>query len=150
MPSIPTLPRLPGLPDPLRRIDAPDDLASVTTTGDEQDPAAAGMSDGGVERIWRSAVDLYRSGVHPAVQVCIRRNGAVVLDRAIGHARGNGPHDSAEDNRVLATPGTPFLIFSGSKALTAFVIHLLHERGVLDINQRVCEYIPGYAERWQG
>lgn len=146
LPSIPSLPRIPGLPDPLRRITLPPDLESVTTTGPEEDAAAVGMPDGAVERIWGSAVDLYRSGVHPAVQVCIRRNGSVILDRAIGHARGNGPQDAPETEKVPATPETPFLIYSGSKAVTAFVIHLLHERGVIDINRRVCEYIPGYEE----
>ncbi len=104
------------------------------------------MSAESVERIWRAAVDLYRSGVHPAVQVCLRRQGAVVLDRAIGHTRGNGPQDGPEADKVLATPETPFLIYSGSKAITAFVVHLLHERGVLDITRRVCDYIPEYAE----
>ncbi|MFL5822968.1 MAG: serine hydrolase domain-containing protein [Solirubrobacteraceae bacterium] len=146
MPRIPTLPRIPGLPDPLRRIDLPADLDAVTTTGEEQDPVEAGMRDGGVERIWDAALDLYRSRVHPAVQVCVRRHGAVVLDRAIGHARGNGPQEEAGIEKVPATPDTPFLIYSGSKAVTAFVVHLLHERGALDINRPVCEYIPGYAE----
>jgi CubicO group peptidase (beta-lactamase class C family) len=104
------------------------------------------MSQDAVERIWRSAVDLYRSGVHPAVQVCVRRQGAVVLDRAIGHARGNGPQDGPDTEKELASPETPFLIYSGSKAITAFVVHMLHERGILDIENRVCEYIPGYEE----
>ena len=47
--------------------------------------------------------------------------------------------------KVQATPETPFLLYSGSKAITAFVVHLLHERGVLDIEDRVSDYIPGYA-----
>src|SRR5690349_6744143 len=106
MPRIPTLPRVPGLPDPLRRVAIPDDLESVTTAGPEDDPVDAGMPVRGVERIWTAAKLLYRSGVHPAVQVCVRRNGAVVLNRAIGHARGNGPHDPAEADKVPATPQT--------------------------------------------
>lgn len=146
MPKIPSLPRIPGLPDPLRRIDLPSDLDSITTIGAEQDPQDGGLTSSAVDAIWHGAVDLYRSGVHPAVQVCVRRHGAVVLDRAIGHARGNGPQDGPEADRVAATPQTPFLIYSGSKAITAFVIHLLHERGVIDIHTRVCEYIPGYEE----
>jgi CubicO group peptidase (beta-lactamase class C family) len=101
-------------------------------------------------RIWSAAVDLYRSGVHPAVQVCVRREGTVVLDRAIGHARGNGPHDGAEVEKQPATPATPFVIYSGSKALTAVVIHMLHERGSLDISDRVCEHIPGYERHGKG
>ena len=52
------------------------------------------------------------------------------LDRALGHARGNGPRDGAEVEKQPATPATPFLIDSGSKAVTAFVVHMLHERGV--------------------
>ena len=149
MPRIPSLPRLPGLPDPLRRVRLPDDLESVTTVGAE-DPKAGGMSDRRIERIWRAAVALYRSGVHPAVQVCIRRQGVVVLDRAIGHARGNGPADETETEKVLATPDTPFVIYSGSKAITAFVVHLLHERGELDIEDPVCRYIPGYERHGKG
>ena len=137
---------MPGLPDPLRRVQIPDERETVTTIGAEEDPEAVGMTVRGVKRIWKAALGLYRSGVHPAVQVCIRRNGAVVLNRAIGHARGNGPHDSAEaGDGVPATPETPFVIYSGSKALTAFVVHLLHERGALDIADRVCEYIPEYG-----
>jgi CubicO group peptidase (beta-lactamase class C family) len=146
VPKIPSLPRVPGLPDPLRRISLPSNLDAVTTIADEQEPEAEGMTTESVEGIWRAAVDLYRSGVHPAVQVCLRRQGAVVLDRAIGHARGNGPQDGPEIEKELATPQTPFLIYSGSKGITAFVVHLLHERGVLDIQRRVCEYIPGYEE----
>lgn len=146
LPRMPGLPRIPGLPDPLRRIALPADLGAVTTVGSEQDASDSGLPRSAVERIWSAAVDLYRSGAHPAVQVCIRRQGAVVLDRAVGHARGNGPHDPPETEKVLATPETPFLIYSGSNAITAFVVHLLHERGVIDIDRRVCEYIPGYEE----
>ena len=103
------------------------------------------MDAKGVERIWNAAIALYRSGVHPAVQVCVRRQGAVVIDRAIGHARGNGPHDPPDAEKQLATPATPFVIYSGSKAVTAFVVHLLHERGALSIEDRVSDYIDGYG-----
>jgi CubicO group peptidase (beta-lactamase class C family) len=145
MPRIPTLPRVPGLQDPLRRVAIPDELESVTTLGPEADPEAGGMSARSIERIWKAATLLYQSGVHPAVQVCIRRSGAVVLNRAIGHARGNGPHDPPEADKTPATPETPFTIYSGSKAITAFVVHMLHDRGVIDIALPVAEYIPEYG-----
>ena len=145
MPRIPSVPRLPGVPDALRRIRVPRDLDAVTSVGPEEDPGAGGMSDEAAGRIWRAAVDLYRSGVHPAVQVCVRREGAVVLDRAIGHARGNGPRDRDDAEKVAATPDTPVLIYSGAKAVTAFVVHLLHERGALDVADRVSDHIPEYA-----
>ena len=150
MPRIPSVPRLPGLPDPLRRIRIPRNLESVTAIGEEDDADAGGMSGESVERIWNAAVDLYRSGVHPAVQVCVRRQGAVVLDRAIGHARGNGPRDGAEIEKQPATPATPFVIYSAAKAVTAFVVHMLHERGSLDISDRVCQHIPEYRRHDKG
>src|SRR5512142_411074 len=149
VPHIPSVPRLPGLPDPLRRVHIPRDLESVTAIGQEE-ADAGGMSGESGERIWSAAVDLYRSGVHPAVQVCVRRQGAVVLDRAIGHARGNGPRDGAEVEKQPATPATPFFIYSASKAVTAFVVHMLHERGSLDISDRVCQHIPGYDRHGKG
>ncbi len=148
--GVPSLPRLPLVPDPLRRIRLPRDLSEVTTFGVEADPADAGVSEESIEAIWRAAVSLYRSGVHPTVQLCLRRNGIVVLDRAIGHARGNGPQDPPEAPKVLATPETPFCVYSTSKALTAVVVHLLGERGALDIADRVRDYIPGYARQGKG
>jgi CubicO group peptidase (beta-lactamase class C family) len=98
-----------------------------------------------VDRIWEAAIAVYRARVHPALQVCLRVRGAVVVDRAIGHARGNGPGDAAQGEPVLVTPRTPFLIYSGSKALTAFVVHVLVERGALALDDPVAKYIPRYA-----
>jgi CubicO group peptidase (beta-lactamase class C family) len=150
MPRIPSIPRLPFVPDPLRRIRMPRDLEEVTTVGPEESPGEGGMSAASVARIWDAAVGLYRSGVHPAVQVCVRRQGAVVLNRAIGHARGNGPFDPPEAEKEPATPETPFLIYSGAKAITAFVVHMLHERGDLDIAEPVGRYIPEYDRHGKG
>jgi CubicO group peptidase (beta-lactamase class C family) len=142
---MPRAPRLPLIPDPLRRIRVPRDLKSITAAGPEEDPEPLGVSSRTVERIWGAARELYRTGVHPAVQLCLRRHGHVVLNRAIGHARGNGPQDSADTPKVAVTPDTPFCVFSASKAVTAMVVHLLQERGALDINDRVADYIPEYA-----
>ncbi len=145
MPSLPSLPRVPGIPDLLRRSRIPRDVEAVTTTGEEADPRDVGMTRDAIERIWRDAISLYRSGAHPAVQVCLRREGAVVLDRAVGHARGNGPRDPVDAEKVLATPETPFVVYSASKAITAFVVHLLVERGLVGIDDPVCEYVPEYG-----
>lgn len=144
LPRVPGIPRLPLIPDPLRRIRVPDDLDSVTTIGDEAPPEAGGVEASNVEAIWKAAVSWYRSGVHPAMQVCVRRNGEVIIDRAIGHARGNGPREDADAEKVLATPETPFCVYSTSKAITAFVIHKLSERGLLAIDDPIAKHIPGY------
>jgi CubicO group peptidase (beta-lactamase class C family) len=143
---IPSIPRLPLVPDPLRRIRVPRDLHAVSAHAlGAPDVEALGMTATGIERIWTGVERLYRSGLYPAIALCVRRHGQVVLDRAIGHARGNGPSDGEEQARAPATPETPFVIFSASKAMTAVVVHLLDERGLLHIDDRVCEYIPEYA-----
>jgi CubicO group peptidase (beta-lactamase class C family) len=141
------LPHLPGVPDVFHRVRVPTDLESVTTTAAEEDPGAAGLDRETVEHIWEGAVDLYRSGVHPGLQLCVRREGRVVLDRAIGHARGNGPDDSEDAPKVPMTTETPACIYSASKAVTAMVVHLLDERRKLHIGDRVSEYIPEYAQK---
>jgi CubicO group peptidase (beta-lactamase class C family) len=138
------------VPDPLRRIRVPKDLDAVTTVAAEADPADVGMTRDGVERIWKSAQSLYRSGVHPALTLCVRQHGAVVLDRAIGHARGNGPKDGPDTAKVLVTPETPLCIFSASKGITAALVHLLDERRVLHVGDRVADYLPEFARHGKG
>ena len=145
----PEIPRLPFVPDPLRRIRVPRDLDAVTSIGEEH-PAEEGLSQRTIERIWDAVRNLYRSGVHPAVQLCLRRHGRVVLNRAIGHAHGNGPSDDRDAPKVLATPETPYCVFSTSKGITAMVVHKLQERGLLDIGDRVADYIPEYAQHGKG
>lgn len=141
----PMIPRLPLVPDPLHRIRVPEDLASVTTIDATEQPLAGGLDERAVEHIWSAVLDLYRTGVHPAIQLCLRRHGKIVLNRSIGHARGNGPDDPPDAEKVLVTPHTPYCIYSTSKAVTAMVVHLLHERGVLDIQDLVTKYLPDYG-----
>ena len=128
----------------IARCRIPDDTAGVTSVGDE-DPGASDVPAEDVLRVWQRIEALYRAGLHPALQVCIRRQGEVVLHRSIGHARGNEPGAGVESRKVLATPETPFGIFSASKAITAMVIHKLDEEGVLHLEDRVCDFIPEFA-----
>jgi len=124
----------------------------VTTVSPfEASAARLGVPPGGVERIWRAVEALYQSGVHPAIQVCVRRHGQIILDRAIGHASGNGPDDPPSAPTVTLTPETPICAFSASKAVSAMLIHLLDERHQIHLDDPVCEYIPEFgtnAKRW--
>ncbi len=148
---IPTVPRLPFIGDPLlRRVRVPKDLDAITFIGEEASPEAGGVGAENVEAIWGAVRSWFRSGVHPAIQVCVRRNGEVILDRAIGHASGTGPRDPDDAEKVPATTDTPFCIYSTSKAVTAFVVHKLSERGVLSIDDPVADYIPGYEINRKG
>ncbi len=129
------------------RCRVPANLDTVTAVGAEADPHSVGLSALAVERIWASVERLYLSGVHPAIQLCIRRRGEVVLDRAIGHTAGNGPDDADSEVKTLVTTETPICIFSASKAVTAMLIHLLDERGLIRLDDPVCEYIPEFSVR---
>jgi CubicO group peptidase (beta-lactamase class C family) len=146
MPSVPSVPRLPLVPDPFRRIKVPRSLKSITDVGAEEPAEAGGTDEKAVERMWKAGRDLYRSGVHPALQLCVRRNGHVILDRAIGHARGNGPSDPDDAEKVPVTAATPFCVYSTSKAITALLVHKLDERGLLHIGDRVADHIPQYGK----
>jgi len=125
----------------------PDDLASVTSIrrAAEVPPRDVGVTAPAVARVWHAVERLYQTGIHPAMQLCVRRRGHVLIDRAIGHAAGNGPKDPDDAKRVLATVDTPFTIFSASKAITAMVIHLLDQRHQIHLEDPVCEYIPEFG-----
>src|SRR5205823_10543451 len=58
--------------------------------------------------------------------------------------------DDPDMPTVLATPETPYCVFSTSKGITAMVVHLLHEQGLLDINDRVSDYMPEYGQHGKG
>ena len=83
--------------------------------------------------------------MHPAIQVCVRHHGKVVLNRAIGHGWGNGPDDPPDAEKIAVTTETPFCVYSAAKAMTTTVVHLLAERGVFSLDDRVCEYLPTYT-----
>jgi CubicO group peptidase (beta-lactamase class C family) len=51
---------------------------------------------------------------------------------------------------VPATPATPFLIYSGAKAVTALVAHALVERGQIRLDEPVATYIPEYDCQGKG
>jgi CubicO group peptidase (beta-lactamase class C family) len=128
-----------------KRCRVPRDPEEVLDVGAE-DPGGADVPAADVERVWDAVVALYRTGVHPALSLCVRRHGVVVLNRAIGHARGNAPDDPPDAPKLSASTETPFDIFSASKAITAMVIHKLDEKRVLHLEDRVCDFIPEFAK----
>ena len=144
-------------PPPAGRIHAPDSLSpeyldSLTDVGDEvpfvPDPQAP-------QRIWDAARHWYAAGLQPGIAVCLRYRGEVILDRAIGHARGNGPGEVVDVEQVPAqkvplTTTTPVCVFSTAKAIAATVAHLLVERGELALSDRVDDLIPDYRAHGKG
>lgn len=123
-------------------IRVPADLDAVTDVA-EEDPGS--LSAGTADRIWDAARHWYCAGMHPAIQVCIRHNGRVLLNRAIGHARGNGPDDPPDAEQIPVSTDTPYCVYSAAKAITTTVVHMLVERGQFALDDRVCEYLPAYT-----
>lgn len=140
-------PEIPEMTTPDGRIRVPADLDAVTTIGDED---SSGLDPAAVERIWQAARHWYAAGMHPAIQLCLRHNGRVVLNRAIGHGWGNAPTDPADAELVPVGVDTPFCAYSAAKAITSTVVHMLVERGCFSLDDRVADYLPGYGRHGKG
>ncbi|MCF6389947.1 lipase LipE [Mycobacterium sp. MBM] len=125
-----------------RRIRVPTDLEAVTDRAEEDHSEVDSVA---VERIWDAARHWYAAGMQPAIQVCLRRNGKVILDRAIGHGWGNGPADPVDADKIPVRTSTPFCVYSAAKAITTTVTHMLVERGAFSLDDRVCDYLPNYT-----
>jgi len=130
-----------------RTIKIPADLGPITDIAHEQeiDPTQVGVPQADADAIWQAVEDLYSSGYYPAIMFCLRRNGKIIFNRAIGHSRGNGPTDSENVPLELAKVTTPGCIYSASKAITAIVIHKLAEQGKVDLLNPIAHYVPEFA-----
>ncbi|MEB3070605.1 lipase LipE [[Mycobacterium] vasticus] len=133
---------IPEILTPDGRIRLPEDLDAVTTVGPEE---AAEFDPAAVERIWQAVRHWYSAGMHPAIQLCLRHNGRVVLNRAIGHAWGNAPSDTADAEKIPVTTETPFCAYSAAKAISSTVVHRLAEQGHFSLDDRVTDYLPDYG-----
>jgi CubicO group peptidase (beta-lactamase class C family) len=127
----------------LVRTVAPEQVAD---RGNEVDPTLVGLDRKVIDAIWRAAIATYRTGLYPALALCVRRRGQVVFDRSLGHASGNAPTDPPDAPKVIATPRTLFNLFSASKMVTAMLVHLCDQRGLLHLDDPVARYIPEFGE----
>jgi CubicO group peptidase (beta-lactamase class C family) len=107
----------------------------------EVSATATGLEAEAVAKIWRSVLRYYKTGLQPAIALCVRHRGQIILDRTVGHARGNGPDDGPSTPKILADPDTRFSLASGSKPVTAMVVHLLQERGLLHVDDQASKYV---------
>ncbi|WP_459549380.1 serine hydrolase [Nocardia sp. X0981] len=124
----------------------------VPVTADLDDITAVGPEDDTPDTapIWESVREWYRLGSTPAIQICLRRNGRVVLNRAIGHGWGNAPGDGPEVERIPVTTQTPFCGFSTAKGVSAAVMFMLIEEGAFGFDDPVGDYIPEFAANGKG
>jgi len=83
-----------------------------------------GVDPAGLDR----AVELVRARGAVA-QLCVMHRGEVVLDRTFGCA-----------------PDALFWVFSASKPFTALLVHLLAERGLIDLDDPVARHWPEFGQ----
>jgi N-acyl-D-aspartate/D-glutamate deacylase/CubicO group peptidase (beta-lactamase class C family) len=76
----------------------------------------------------------WTTGDSPGAAVAVIRDGAII------HAAGYGLADVAEGTPI--TPGTAFRLASVSKQFTAMAVMILAERGQLDYDDSMVEYLP--------
>ncbi|TXH05884.1 MAG: class A beta-lactamase-related serine hydrolase [Nevskiaceae bacterium] len=128
-----------------RKVAVPHDLSEVTHIDHaaEAAPDHLGVRPGGIDRIWSAVEQLYRTGLQPAITLVVRRRGQIVMKRAIGCLRGNGPGERAD--RVPLSPDAPICLFSASKAISALLVHKLAEDRLLRLDDRVADFIPEFA-----
>lgn len=145
-----------AMPQPLPGFGASGVLESesvpipTAASGRECKPEEAGLEQRHVDRIWKAAQALYRSGAQPGISVSVRHNGRIVLDRALGYASGAGPGDAPDAVRRLMAPDTPVCLFSASKAVTAVLVHILTEDGGISLDAPVAYYLPRFARHGKG
>lgn len=120
-------------------------LPFLTRKGEEASPPSLGLSSETVEGLWQKIEALYRSGAHPAIQLCIQKGGVPVLNRSLGRISGREAGLEGEDPEDVMDLDTPVGLFSASKAVTAMLIHKLDEEAVLHLDDRVADYIPEFV-----
>ncbi|MFD8289355.1 serine hydrolase domain-containing protein [Streptomyces lavendulae] len=91
----------------------------------EHDPAAVGMDPAALQRL--NDVVRARGG---AAQLCVVRRGAVVLDRSYG-----------------CSADSLFLAYAATKPFAALAVHLLAERGLVELDRPVAAYWPEFAQQ---
>lgn len=125
----------------------PVESVSQRNSAAEVDPVDVGLTRDGVDGIWRAAEALYQTRLYPAITLCVRHQGKIIVEGSLGHERGNAPDDSPATETVLAHPKSLISLFSASKAITAMVAHLLDERHLVHIDDPVAETIPEFGVR---
>ncbi len=106
-------------------------------------PEAAGFDSARLARVRTLFEQQQAHGRFPGGQLVVRRHGHLVMDLAVGTARGFRPSEG--EPAVAVTPSTRFQVFSASKPVVALAIAMLEDRGLVDVNAPVARYVPDFA-----
>ena len=110
----------------------------------EVNPSLAGLQRDNVEAIWKSVVGLYKGGLHPALAICIRRHGQIVMNRTIGHIRGNAPGDGPKKKKY-SPPRIHSSIFSPPPRSSRRCSFTYSMSAANCLDDAVEEYIPEFG-----
>ena len=97
-----------------------------------------GMDPKGLDRVRSLFQEQLDQGIHPGAAMAVYRHGKLVLDLYGGLA-------DRDANRPV-TKDTLFVIFSCTKAVTAFCWHLLRERGQIELGHWIADYWPEFGK----
>lgn len=130
---------------PRVRVFPAEEVTRIDSEG-EVDPKEVGLQREEIDTIWSTVLRHYATGLHPAISFCLRYRGRRIMHRSIGHLQGNLPPEQGNTGPLVqAEPTSLFNLYSGSKAITAMVIHLLDQRKLIHIEDTIADYIPEFA-----
>lgn len=129
-------------------FDVPASLQAITSIDlrREADARSLGLRQKDIDALWRNVEELFRSGMHPMVSLCLRRHGEIIFNRSLGYVSGVG----GGEQQVVASIDTPVCLFSASKAITAILAHKAAEDGFFNLLDPVSHYIPEFAANGKG
>lgn len=98
-------------------------------------PVSAGASEWDADQIDEFIQTQMRAARIPGLALVITQNGEVVYLKAFG----------SDGRGAYLTPQTPMLLGSLSKSFTALAVMQLVEKGKVDLDAPVSDYIPGFS-----
>jgi CubicO group peptidase (beta-lactamase class C family) len=111
---------------------------------DEQvDAGRAGMDPERVSRVVERFRHQQSVGVFPGGQLVVRRRGVLVVDEAVGIARGF--RDAEGEPKQEFTPTLRSCVFSAGKPLVAIATAMLEDVGAIELERPVAFYWPEFA-----
>jgi len=108
------------------------------------EPESVGMSAKKLEKVVNTFKQQHANGGFPGGQLVVRRKGKVVVNEAIGVARGFRPDESTPVVNTVSE--TLFPVYSTGKPLAGVALAILEEKGLLDINAPIADIFPEFAK----
>jgi CubicO group peptidase (beta-lactamase class C family) len=107
------------------------------------DVAGAGMDAGRVAQVVARFRRQQAQGVFPGGQLVVRRRGRLVVDEAVGVARGLRANEG--EPRLEFTRERRSGLFSAGKPLVAIAVAVLEQHGAIEVERPVASYWPEFG-----